>query len=225
MAFVDLTLFTKSDPASDMTVTSSKVDVSTMRQDSSGYLNETATDLGVADFGDITHLFEVYCDSGSGLWGYGIYHGIGDENGSPYTNWNNGFFGTFYEFTGGGLRMRADRFISGSWTSGSDTTAMSWDTLYYAKAVRVGATMTYSMYSDSDRTTLVGSYSISGGPTAALPYIVAAATIEFGGPQVATWYGQNYDLGIDGGGGGPEAGASHQSTNRGIMRGTMRGVA
>lgn len=166
MAVVDFTTFTETDASARLTVTSTKITVTAL-QDS-----ETARvvkDMGAAHFsGDYEHLVTVYCSNATvtGLpnvvWGVSnISNGniAGGGMGSD-ANWLR-----MYEETSTSASLFLQENDGGSGYTDANTT-LSLNTPYYLKVKRdeaVGSfgTLYCYIYSDSGRTTLVDTLTVT----------------------------------------------------------------
>jgi len=189
MVLENFTTYNEVDGDGDFTITSSKIDVVTMDRGAVSYVSK---DFGASHFGDFEHLFEFFANSSSGdnchCW-VGVQDTVGTVE-----DWVNGLSFLYTQSTGGFADFFAYRTVSGTDTAGTSV-RLSRDTLYYGKSVRSSGTITHSFYTDSDRTSLAGSCSQTGGPTGGLRYYEPIVSREVnGGSLLFTGFIQNVDL-------------------------------
>lgn len=166
MAYIDFTTFTEVDPGTKIAVTSTKIDVTTMLDSDDARVYK---DMGAGHFsGDYEHLITVYCNSSTvtGLanlvWavsntttGEIAGSGVGND-----ANWLR-----MYEETASTASLFFQENDGGS-TYTDTNTSLSLNTPYYLKVKRDEAVGTYGtlycyIYSDSGRTTLVDTLTVT----------------------------------------------------------------
>lgn len=159
MATEDLTTYTEVDPNSDLTVTASKIQVDTMGSNYDVYLR---ADKGVDHFGDFEHLVTAEFTSNNGttycLNGYwGLTSSAGIVSLVDMNTANEGLLA--YEiWTGSVIELVLKDYTNDNvdiWTGASFATP------YYMTIERFSTTLTCKIYSDSSRTTLVDTLSIT----------------------------------------------------------------
>lgn len=192
MAIVDFTTGTEVDPGSKITVSSTKTDWAACATNS---VSMVYKDYGSAYFaGDYEHLWEAYLDSGT-------------TNGDGAVNWGLANvttlnFGSTVDYhavlvSDEGSFWCFLREYSTTVYQDYDT-GMSYGTLYYMKTKRDEAVGTYGtlynyVYSDSGRTTLVHSQTITLHENADFQYLYSFSAKGSAGGTL-TGYTQNFDL-------------------------------
>ena len=199
----NFTTFTEVDEDGDYTITSTKIDISSLRGDAVSYVYK---DMGANFFsGDFTHKLEVFVNSGSSdgqstkLWA--VSNDIGTY--SSLTTGSKSFLALRADREGTQSLIRIIEVDSGTaytdqWIGGDD------DTLYYLTITRDEATGTYGtiycyIYSDSGRTTLVDTLSVALHTSKKdFRYIYGAMSRgTTGESDYFTGYVQNLDLNLD----------------------------
>lgn len=191
MAFQDFTTYTETDPTSKITVTSTKIDVAAIPEEDDAFV---VKDFGASHFTDFDHDFEVYIDSATTNGIHAIVWGVSNAADMVSTDANAKLFVRAYDDTTPELAV-GDQ-------NNQVSVTVSNNTLYYCTVVRSGTTLTLSVYSDSGRTSLVGSNNLTVVSTA-FRYLYGFA--NYGNAVGAfTWtgYSQNFDINEGGGGGG-----------------------
>jgi len=187
MALEDFTTYNESDPQGKITVTSTKIDVSDFQQTGTSYV---VKDKG-ADFFDALNInFEMYVDSTSDDY---IYLPIGIGN-AGNNNINNFASTDFY--------MRGSDFAGtctfqihrGGVTDAS--TGLSLSTLYYCTISRAAGndTVSIKIYSDSGRSTLVDTISVSGFGTTKWRYLYGFVNRDVSDANRTVGYIQNMEI-------------------------------
>jgi len=191
MATEDLTTYTEVDPESDLTVTSSKVDIDTMDFDYDAYVR---ADKGANHFGDFEHLVTSEFTAYSALWTTSCFWALGDGVGDvSYTDMNTVNKGLFarMRWTGSAVEARLKDCTNDNtdvWAGASTATP------YYMTIERSGTTLTCKIYSDASRTTLEDTLSITCG-TDLYRYIFATmAGGSSTGSREYTGYVEDLDL-------------------------------
>ncbi len=188
--FSDGGIWTETDSADDITVTSTKVDVSTMREDANSVVSG---DYGVGNFLYFTHEYEIYIDACSANTAQMSLVTYNDTAASTITD-------QVGNTDGWGLKI---------YCSGSDTFAITFtdwengryhylpasvDTLYYVRVVSSAKYKLIEVFSDSARTTLVGSL-IYQPISNAYQYISVGGSDDDGsGTDTITGYVQNLEF-------------------------------
>ncbi len=193
MAIEDLTTYTEVDSDGDITVTSSKCDVSSLKRiaDSSVY-----KDFGADNFGALTHDFEVLWSARLEPFPIGMVWHVSDTAASTLQTLldNTDGFGVFLNSGAAetDVFLTLQNFID---TDGDDFDGPTVDTLYYVTIERVPSTLTCKIYSDSGRTTLVDTLTVTYNVTT-LRYLGVCASRESAAfeDSFMTYYTQNFDL-------------------------------
>ncbi len=175
MVYEDFTTYTEVDEDGDITVTTTKCNVITMRRDALSYVRD---DKGVDHFSDFEHLITVY--SGTG----------GLESGMAFWCLTNGA-NTFQQMIDGSDGLR---FYEYNWNVGgspdphiylydiananSDVYDCAASTVYYCTIKRDGATLTAKIHSDAARTNLLDTLSVVCS-TDAYRYVYAVQSRQF----------------------------------------------
>lgn len=192
MAYVDFTTGTENDPSSKITVTSTKVDWAALPTADAAnvYKDYTADHFG----GNYEHLWENYLNSsttnGDGAVNWGLTNltdlkfGSADDYHAVLVS-DEGSFWCFLREHSGSVYQDYD-------------TGLSYGTLYYMKTKRDEAVGTYGtlynyVYSDSGRTTLVASQTITLHENANFRYLYGLAAKGSAGGTL-TGYTQNFDI-------------------------------
>ena len=189
-AFEDFTTYTEVDPNSDITVTSSKLDVDTMRRDALSYVRK---DKGSGHFEDFEHLVTIPLTSVSadhmGL-GHWVIANSSDTHVQRDDN-NDGLSITSYRWPTATYRI----FLKDHTNDGEDFYVTSINTTYYLTIERSSTTCTCKIYSDVSRETLLDTLTITCG-TGTYQYIYGISSREnpSSGSRTATGYTENLDL-------------------------------
>jgi len=192
MEIEDLSTYTEVDPNSDLTIASSKCDISMMASNIDAYLR---ADKGAGHFGDFEHLVTSEFTSSSGsTWPLNVFWALTSSAGVV----------SLVDMDVANEGLRAYSIWTGSvtqWVLVDDTngnydiwTSTAFATPYYIAIERSGTTMTCKIYSDSGRTTLLDTLSITCG-TDLYRYIFA--TMGHGttaGGRSYTGYVEDLDL-------------------------------
>ena len=194
MATEDLTGFTEVDGGGDLTVTASKVDVATQANNVNNYVHESKS-IGTSDF---DWDFEHNVTAVSGTYSTGWFVGCSTTTGTL----ENGFsIGCVFDSTSitPYLADYDDSVNVDASTAGSN---LSLSTLYYSSLSRVGNTLTWDIYTDSGRTSLSQSISMTiSNTTASYDEAYAESSYNWGDTSATTYFVQNLDY-KEGGGGG-----------------------
>lgn len=194
----DFTTFTESDPDGLITVTSSTVQVGGTF--ATGY---THKNYGAGNFGDFEHLFRLDLGNVGNNSSFGIYAVNNGETSNADMDTNNK--GILFWYTRG-----ADGLYVKDYTNDNQDGALGTFNLttHYITVNRTGTTLTVERFSDSARTTLTDTLSITSGSDA---YSHAVAMLGLGtGTVTNTNSVQDLDLQDAGGGGGDPAPTHHQ---------------
>ncbi len=187
----DFTAYTEVDSDSDITVTSSKIDVSSMRKsaNSSVYKDYTAS-----YFGEFSHNIDAYITSCSVQYCYGGIWNVSNTAAATYADQSSGIDGyglavrrvsSTYEFY----------FYKHEGSSDSDTSSigLSLSTSYYLTIARDDSTITVKVYSDSERTTLLDTLAVDyDGAT--FQYLSAVHSMDLAGTESVTYYVENLEF-------------------------------
>jgi len=187
MVNVDLTTFTEVDNGADLTVTIAKVDVLNQAGNVENYVY---VDRGAAYYsGDFDHDFEHYVSVVNNT-AAGAFIGVSDQIGtmqagpSFFTAINSvGLLPYLIEVN---IAGNLDLIVAGS--------ALTIDTLYYSTFKRVGNTLTWDIYTDSDRTSL--HQSLTGtivNTSQTFQYFYAQSAYNVSDANTASYYVQNVD--------------------------------
>ena len=158
MSIEDFTTYTEVDPNAKLTVTSSKADGVNVDKDEDVYLYD---DKGVDRYNKIDIDFEVYISSAS-LGGALAGMGMSITAVSTVQNFGATDISVLQRETGAGAHRIALR--RGNNVANDEFTTGAADTLYYCTLARAKGsdTVTVKIYSDSNRTTLLDTLSVSG---------------------------------------------------------------
>jgi len=198
----DFTTYTETDPTSKITVTAAKVDVAAIAEETTAYVSKDYTSAHFA--GDFTHYVEVYQNSStvtgiaSVVWGLSNSSFITVAGTNPVGTTINHHL-RMYEETASAASLFLGAY-NGSTVTDTNLT-LSLNTPYYLTVVRdeaVGSfgTLYCYIYSDSGRTTLVDTLTVTI-PTAKTDFQYLTAFGNWGsaaGSYTWTGYIQNLDL-------------------------------
>ena len=189
-SYEDLTTFTEVDEDSDITLTTDKCDVSTMRRDAVSYVYK---DYGVSHFGDFDIDFEVEVTAGDNE-GNAICLALSNTIGtlqdmnvandclecSVYNNSGNLRFALICRSTD-----NSDFYYDGGDTSN----------LMYCTVTRSGTTLTLTLYSDASRTVVVDTLSLTS-ESGAKRYLYVCSSRDIGSvpADTITFYTQNVEI-------------------------------
>lgn len=188
--YEDLTTFTEVDEDSDITITSEKCTVDTMRRDAVSYVYK---DYGVTYFDDFDVDFEVEVTAGDNE-GNAIVFAFSNTIGTLQDmNVANDCLECSIYNNNGNLRFALicrNTDNSDTYFNGGDTSILLYTTL-----TRSGTTLTWTLYSDSDRTVVVDTLSITS-ETGAKRYLYVAASRDIGTVPADTisFYTQNVEI-------------------------------
>jgi hypothetical protein len=187
----DFSTYTEVDPNNKLSVTSSTVSATWINEGDTAYVRDSK---GAGHFKDFAHLFEAYMnDQGAGYFyfcpwaisnGSSTWSAMGtaDEGIAVY----NQSFNSVY------CRWACQDFTNDNSDYGNLQTL---DTLYYAKVERNGTTFTVAIYSDSGRTSLVDTLTITCAAASSASYEYVHGWANAGsGADVNSAYSQNLDL-------------------------------
>ncbi|HFD32032.1 MAG TPA: hypothetical protein ENJ28_04890 [Gammaproteobacteria bacterium] len=189
MATEDLTTYTEVDGNGDLTVTTSKVDFTTMPANVTDYLYD---DKGASHWsGDFNIDFDFELTATNGANVQGILTSISNTVGIPNDSTS---FMTYFE-TSSLTPYLADIDSAGNWDSWAGGSNLSLNTIYYCTLSRTGNTLDWDIYSNSSRTTLVQNITIAITNTAqTFRYVYPVSSIAIGDGSDVTGYVQNLDL-------------------------------
>jgi len=186
----DFTEFTEVDSDGDITITASKMDVDTMSKGADSY---TYKSHGASHFGDFDHLLDVYTGN-EGTEGYGNRAGCwavvdnpGNYSDAKYTHHEG-----IYVWVVHPDASRIFTLIDYS-NNEDDSGGISVNTKYYLTISRSNTTATCLIYTDSGRTNLHDTLSITCGTTA-YEYVQGVCSQDQGSANEASYYIENLDL-------------------------------
>ena len=188
MGHEDFTTYAEVDSGSDITITSSKMDVSSMRRDAVSHVSKDRT----ADhFGDFKHLVDIYL----GGIDTSALVGVWAVTDSPMTyqdmeTANKGLSVYIYDLSGT-LRIAVEDHENDNY----DTYIASDSTNYYLTIERSSTTLTCKIYSDASRETLIDTLTVTC-ETTPYRYIEGVHSRDSTGTPAAagTYYIENLDL-------------------------------
>ena len=201
MAVVDFTTFTEVDPAGDISITSTKITSTANDTQNNAYVYK---DMGVDHFnGDFTHYFEVQLETGSdtgqrqNFWA--MANNVGEQDALQVADQSH-FAWSFGDEGANTLRRLYETDGATDYTDTDNNTTLGYGTLYYVRVKRDEAVGTYGtlyvdIYSDSGRTTLIDSQSLTLH-TSKKDFRYIYGEMNDGRTQagVVTGYTQNLDL-------------------------------
>jgi len=187
-SILDLTLFTEVDAAGDITITEDKCDVVTMTTGVDSYVYG---DFGADSFDDFTIEFDAEVtasDSNATAALFCVSDTVGGMNA-----WNaaNDGINVYVLNNSGSMEIRVidrsnndrDEYVIG----GSITSHL------YFTVTRSGADVTVQIYSDSDRTTLLDTLTITGSSSDGKRYLYCLGSQDTGSGDL-TFYTQNFEI-------------------------------
>lgn len=185
MTYEDLTTYTEVDPGNDFiqTATRNTYDNDNLSRDAYVY-----KDYGIDFFGDYIHKVDIYCSSLPTTMAQHIMWGVTNIP-SSYTDMASGQIVTM----GADAIQRIIR-LKDKGNGNSDTYVFSLTTSYYLTIKRIGTTLTCKIYSDSSRTILLDTLSITC-QTTSWRYLEIAGSYDFGSGTGLTGYSENLNLG------------------------------
>lgn len=195
MALVDYTLDTEVDPNGDIARSTNTIDVTTMRRDVSAY---EYRNRGAGHFVDVDHLIDAQVNSASDASAYNAIHMLANTIGdSTSLETADDHHVKIWVLNLGGTNTGV---ILREWHNGSsyqDTNfTLNLDTPYYYTFKYVSATrvLTCKIYSDSGRTTLVDTLTLTLQAAVTWKYRYSTASRDGGGaPEWSGWV-KNTDL-------------------------------
>lgn len=186
MAFEDFTTYTETDPQPALTVTSSRITATSATNSSNHHVTK---DAGAGHFGDFTHLITFRLDSNTGITYFGIDVVANVSGNLEDINSNGvGLQLTYQSETGDTLYL-----VDVASTNEDFSVGVSDATTYYLTFSRSGTTGTCLIYSDSGRTTLLDTITVTCGSTT-YRYLNASTGLGFGVDGVFSGYVENLDL-------------------------------
>ena len=191
MATENFTGYTEVDTGADLTVTASKADANDVLGNVDCYLYKdfTANHFDALDIDYEIYIEDPVVDLGFG--GPGLANAVGTPGGTADWAATDIFAATFHHSNGNVYF----RLMKGD-DSGEDDYIVSKDTLYYCTLSRAAGNDTVSLliYSNSARTTLLDTLSVSGFGTTKWRYCYAFAAFTSGMAREWDGYVQNLDL-------------------------------
>lgn len=185
----DLTTYDETDSASDITVTATKADVSTMARTAVSCVDY---DFGSSYFGDFDIDFEFYIDaavhstnaSWGGLIAVGNTDNITDSTADPS------------DLYVAAVSTATDTFRVALVQNGTldDTSLCVVDTLYYCTLARSGTVDTLTIYSDAGRTTVVDTLTLDESIDLLMQYLSVSFSRNGTGTEAITYYVQNLEI-------------------------------
>lgn len=188
-ALEDFTTYTEVDEDGDLTVTSTKVDVSSMAQTPVSYVTK---DFDAGHFGDFEHFIDIRATAFSADFGACAFHHISNTVAATRTalgTANIGYWAWIQRMSGNNPGTLFENFDGDD----LDFATISLDTTYYCTIQRTSTALELRLYSDSDRTTLLDTVSITRTATT-FRYAGPMASLEGGGGQSITCFTENLDL-------------------------------
>jgi hypothetical protein len=193
----DYTTYIKVDPNGRFVVTSTLITVTGLRRDEDAYIYK---DFGVNFFnGDFTHELKAQCDSAGTNLGilpiWAVTNDIDDVKGLADNS--KSFYYSYVQEVSPNAQYVLVEVNAGSFTL--DTSNLSLDTTYYTTINRdyVGGLLTMLIYSDSGRTVLVDTLSVSLPVQLDLRYAFAVSSFNSGTDQSVNGLVGDLDLGLD----------------------------
>lgn len=196
MPVEDFTTYTEVDPNSHIGL------VGTNHVDFVAYRNEDAylyKDKGENHFGDFTHDVDVLCDGRSGVnpispvWA--LTNDVNDLKGIKDAG-NTAIAVQFYRKSDGTLVLRLREIYNNA--NYNDDYTVSYDTWYYLTIEKSGTSLTCKIYSDSNRTNLLDTLSLTLHGDWQFRYIFAAITNNTGSTDNFVLDIENLDLNEEG---------------------------
>ena len=202
MAFQDFTTYTEVDPAGDYTITATKIDISSIQRVASAYVY---SDFGAAFFNNsFEHLMEFFLDSTSALGErtniWAMTNDVGDQDELDLASVSF-FCASIGDEAPNTLRRLYEYDGVDAYADTANDAGMGFDVVIYGKVERdedVGSfgTLYFSQYSDSERTTLISTQTITLH-TSKKDFEYLYGTMSDGRAGTNTWTGyvQNLDIG------------------------------
>lgn len=196
----NFTTYTEVDPDSHITVIPSRSSFVDLTKDESAYVYN---DKGINHFsGDFEHLITVYLYSGSGSNSQTVYWALTNLVGDKEYITGEGGDMLNMEFLreeGGAVRLYIQEVVGGSTISapyiGIDAPYLCYLKIRREEAVGTYGTLYCNIYSDSARTVLVNTLTITLSANKDFRYIYATQTYDQGvGDRYQTGYSENFDL-------------------------------
>lgn len=155
----DFTTYTENDPNSKITVTASKIDIAALARPDSARVYKDMTSAHFS--GNFEHLFEGYSGSATTDGGSWLAWAVANSTSILSNSTDTSIFVRWYQESGTDVR-----FYIGCAGGQAGVLSLNQNTVYYIKVKRNEAVGTFGtayvyVYSDSGRTTLVGSNSIA----------------------------------------------------------------
>lgn len=170
MALEDFTTYTKIDPGGKLTVATNKITAVNADMDEANYVYKDFT----ADHFDALNVdFEILIDSAArgNCWGgIAFANMIGGLDGAAATD----IFVAGFQSSGGAFSI----YLGRGWITASDSYAASADTVYYCTLARAASSdsVELTIYSDSGRTDLLDTLTVSGLGTERWQYCYGVCT-------------------------------------------------
>lgn len=192
----DFTTYTKVDPNNHINI------VSGTHIDYFDYMNETAyvyKDFGVNAFNDFVHLIDVKSISSTGVGNdEGCVAVYANDIGGAYTLANASktliLVDIWGHVVGDPLGIAVSESYGGSTSSSAIIGPLSWNTWYYLKVVKSGTSFKCYIYTDSARTNLFGTPSLTLNGNWNFRYAYPVNNWDFGVANSGEIYVDNYDL-------------------------------
>lgn len=159
MAYQDFSTYTEDDPNAKITVTSTKIDVAALARPDAARVYK---DMGSNHFaGDFEHLYEGYSGAATTDGGSWIAWAVANVTNLLSNSTDTAIFCRWYQESSTDVR-----FYIGHAGGQAGVFSLNQDQLYYIKLKRDEAVGTYGtayvyVYSDSGRTSLIGSNSVT----------------------------------------------------------------
>lgn len=194
MANEDFTTYTKVDPDGKLTVTSAKVAATALPQNGTGQ-SYVYKDKGVGFFtGNFSHNFEIQATAHSGN-SYYSYWGVSNQIADRAATTNG--YDVLILFDGANYQIYFEEINSGSFYQA--TYQISGSTSYYCTfrrntAVGANGTIYLDIYSDSGRTTLLTTLTLTLHAATNWRYIYGVQSNDNGNATTMTGFTQNLNL-------------------------------
>jgi hypothetical protein len=183
----DLTGYSETDSGSDITVTSTQISFDTMQRVANSWVSK---DFGAGFFGDFEFDFEAEVTASSGADAYAGIFNIGNTDGTVQDMITAGA-GHVVEAYYDGADFTVNLYDIG--TTNSDSMVLSTTSVmpqYYFTINRTSTTLTLYIYSDSGRTSLVDTLTVTCQSTT-WRYLIPLASRDSAGTTTITGYVKN----------------------------------
>jgi len=195
VTYEDFTTYSEYDPFSRITKNSSRITATQFKRSEYGYV---ASDKGVGHFnGDFIHLFDMentarYSTNAK----YSCWALANELLNSEYAFDSSGTAECLLLWTGYyPMRFQLRNWVNGNLESYADISgSYSYGTPYYVKITRSGTTVKVEIYSDVERTNLVGDGSLAQNFVYSYQYIYGILGSQYSGSSWLSGYIENLSL-------------------------------